>query len=136
MVLTALIEMPKDTRYKYEVSKETGNLKLDRVLSVKCPANYGYIPGTLEPDGDALDVFVISEHPIPSMTEVTVVVVAVILCEDQGLPDHKVVAQVEGDPYAVTNEHMMGILQYLKTYKEGFVVKSTITPEEYWSSNE
>ncbi|MBA2714815.1 MAG: inorganic diphosphatase, partial [Rubrobacteraceae bacterium] len=57
---TALIEIPKGSRVKYELDKETGLLKVDRILysSVIYPANYGFIPRTLGDDDDPLDLLV------------------------------------------------------------------------------
>ena len=57
----AFIEIPKGCKAKYELDKETGLLKLDRVLytSTVYPANYGFIPRTFADDGDPLDVLVL-----------------------------------------------------------------------------
>src|SRR6478735_6587547 len=65
----ALIEIPKGSRIKYEIDKETGLLKVDRVLysAVFYPANYGFIPQTYCDDGDALDVLVIGNEPVVPM---------------------------------------------------------------------
>ena len=62
----ALIEIPKGCKAKYELDKETGLLKLDRVLytSTVYPANYGFIPRTLAEDGDPLDVLVLFAEAI------------------------------------------------------------------------
>ena len=61
--VNAIIEIPKGSRAKYELDKETGLLKLDRVLysSVYYPANYGFIPRTYCDDGDPLDILVLSQ---------------------------------------------------------------------------
>ena len=66
----ALIEIPKGCKAKYELDKETGLLKLDRVLytSTVYPANYGFIPRTLAEDGDPLDVLVLCNEIIYPMT--------------------------------------------------------------------
>lgn len=57
----AVIEIPKDGKSKYELDKETGMLRLDRVLytSTHYPANYGFIPRTYAEDNDPLDVLVL-----------------------------------------------------------------------------
>jgi inorganic pyrophosphatase len=57
----AYIEIPKGSKSKYELDKETGLLKLDRILytSTRYPANYGFIPRTLAQDQDPLDVLVL-----------------------------------------------------------------------------
>ena len=57
----AYIEIPKGCKSKYELDKETGLLKLDRILhtSTRYPANYGFIPRTFAHDLDPLDVLVL-----------------------------------------------------------------------------
>ena len=59
----AVIEIPQGCRVKYELDKDTGLLRVDRVLysSVFYPTNYGFIPQTLAADGDALDVLVLMQ---------------------------------------------------------------------------
>ena len=63
----AFIEIPKGSKNKYELDKESGVLVLDRVLStsMQYPANYGFIPKTLADDKDALDVLVLCQETIP-----------------------------------------------------------------------
>ena len=58
---TAVIEISKGGKNKYELDKETGLLRLDRVLytSTHYPANYGFIPRTYSEDNDPLDVLVL-----------------------------------------------------------------------------
>lgn len=58
---TAVIEISKGSKSKYEMDKETGMLRLDRVLytSTHYPANYGFIPLTYGFDNDPLDVLVL-----------------------------------------------------------------------------
>lgn len=69
----ALIEIPKGSKAKYELDKETGLIRLDRILytSTVYPANYGFIPRTLADDGDPLDVLVLCNEIIYPMTLVT-----------------------------------------------------------------
>ena len=58
---TAVIEIPKGSKVKYELDKATGMLRMDRILytSTHYPANYGFIPRTHADDGDPLDVLVL-----------------------------------------------------------------------------
>ena len=67
---TALIEIPKGSKVKYELDKETGLLKVDRILysSVIYPANYGFIPRTLGDDEDPLDVLVLMQEPVQPLS--------------------------------------------------------------------
>ena len=64
----SVIEMPKGSKNKYELDKETGLLRLDRVLysAVYYPADYGFIPRTYCDDGDPLDVLVLGQEPVVS----------------------------------------------------------------------
>ena len=96
----ALIEIPKGSKAKYELDKETGLLKLDRILftSTVYPANYGFIPRTLADDGDPLDVLVLGADPIYPMTLVTCFPIGVIKMVDDGQADEKIIAISEGDP--------------------------------------
>ena len=94
------IEIPKGCKAKYELDKETGLLKLDRVLftSTVYPANYGFIPRTLAEDGDPLDVLVIGGGEIYPMTLVTCFPIGVIKMIDGGELDEKIIAIPFGDP--------------------------------------
>ena len=96
----ALIEIPKGCKAKYELDKETGLLKLDRVLytSTVYPANYGFIPRTLAEDGDPLDVLVLCAEAIYPMTLVNCYPIGVIKMIDGGSLDEKVIAIPLGDP--------------------------------------
>ena len=66
----AVVEIQKNGRNKYELDKETGMLKLDRVLytATHYPANYGFIPRTFAGDNDPLDVLVLCQEEIVPMT--------------------------------------------------------------------
>ena len=85
----ALIEIPKGSKNKYELDKETGLLKLDRVLytSTHYPASYGFIPRTYADDGDPLDVLVLCSEDIYPMTLVHVKPIGVIKMTDNGAAD-------------------------------------------------
>ena len=63
----ACIEIEKGSKVKYELDKETGMLKLDRILytSTHYPASYGFIPRTYADDLDPLDVLVLCSEPAP-----------------------------------------------------------------------
>ena len=97
--VNALIEIPQGSRSKYEVDKESGLLKLDRVIysSFHYPINYGFIPQTLGQDGDPLDVLVFCSQPIQPLCLVEANVVGNMQMVDQGLADEKILAVVEQD---------------------------------------
>lgn len=96
----ALIEIPKGCKAKYELDKDTGLLKLDRVLytSTVYPANYGFIPRTLAEDGDPLDVLVLSGEIIYPMSLVHCYPIGVIKMIDSGELDEKIIAIPFKDP--------------------------------------
>ena len=79
-----IIEVPKNSMLKYELDKETGLMKLDRVLysSVHYPGDYGFIPQTLWDDNDPMDVLVLSNFPVYPNTIVTVRPIGVLYMVD------------------------------------------------------
>ena len=96
----AVIEISKGGKNKYEMDKETGLLKLDRVLftSTHYPANYGFIPRTYAKDGDPLDVLVLCSETIIPMTLVECKPIGVLKMIDDNKDDEKIIAVPVGDP--------------------------------------
>jgi inorganic pyrophosphatase len=99
-VVDAFIEIPKGGRVKYEVDKTTGLLRASRVLygALHYPANYGFIPRTIDDDGDALDILVLAQEEIQPGSVVSARIVGVMPMVDQGETDDKVIAVMVGDP--------------------------------------
>src|SRR6266545_2909801 len=97
----AIIEIPKGSTNKYELDKETGLLRLDRVLysAVYYPADYGFIPRTYCDDGDPLDVLVLGQEPVHPLTMMFVRPIGVMHMRDQGKADDKVLAVSANDPF-------------------------------------
>jgi len=97
---TAVIEIPMGSSVKYELDKETGLLRLDRILysAVFYPANYGFIPQTLAEDGDPLDVLVLCQEPVAPLTLVNSRAIGLMTMMDSGKRDHKVLAVAVDDP--------------------------------------
>lgn len=95
-----VIEIPKGSKNKYELDKETGLLRLDRVLhsAVYYPADYGFIPRTYCDDGDPLDALVLSQEPVYPLTIVEARAVGVMRMRDEKGIDDKIVAVSIGDP--------------------------------------
>ncbi|HEY4311389.1 MAG TPA: inorganic diphosphatase [Pirellulales bacterium] len=95
-----MIEIPKGSSVKYELDKETGLLKLDRVLysAVYYPANYGFIPQTLAEDDDPLDVLVLCQEPVAPLTLVRSRPIGLMTMIDTGKRDHKILAVALDDP--------------------------------------
>jgi inorganic pyrophosphatase len=133
MVLNAIIEMPKGTDVKYEFDKNSGLLKVDRLLKIPIPYNYGYIPGTISPDGDDLDVFVLSLSSIYPLSLVSVEPKFVVKGIDNGVSDDKLICTIVGDSSFDGMELNCCdvIKRYLAEYKEGFEIQDIIPAEGY-----
>ena len=97
---SAVIEISKGSNCKYELDKETGMLRLDRVLytATHYPANYGFIPRTYADDGDPLDVLVLCSEQIIPMTLVRVYPIGAMRMIDGGKLDDKIIAVPFSDP--------------------------------------
>ncbi|WP_211092508.1 MULTISPECIES: inorganic diphosphatase [Chitinophaga] len=98
-IVNAIIEIPKGCRAKYELDKESGLLKLDRVLysSVYYPANYGFIPQSYCDDHDPLDILVLSQVECVPMCIIEAKVIGVMQMIDGGEADDKIIAVAAND---------------------------------------
>lgn len=96
----SVIEIPKECKIKYEMDKETGLLRMDRLLhtSTHYPANYGFIPRTYADDNDPLDVLVLSTAPVYPMTLIRCYPIGAIKMTDNNENDEKIIAIPFGDP--------------------------------------
>ena len=99
-VFSSVIEIPRGSNVKYELDKETGLLKLDRVLysAVHYPASYGFIPQTLAEDDDPLDVLVLCQESVYPLTLVQSRAIGLMTMVDSGKKDHKILAVAVNDP--------------------------------------
>ena len=97
--VNGIIEIPKNTRAKYELDKDSGMLILDRVIysSMYYPANYGFIPKTYCDDGDPLDILVLTQIVIDPLCIVPAKVIGAMQMLDQGEKDDKIIAVATGD---------------------------------------
>ena len=97
---SAVIEISKGGKNKYELDKETGLLRLDRVLytSTHYPANYGLIPRTYADDHDPLDVLVLCQEEIVPLTLVECKPIGVLFMSDGKSNDEKIIAVPLKDP--------------------------------------
>jgi inorganic pyrophosphatase len=97
--VNGIIEIPKGSRAKYELDKETGMITLDRVLysSIYYPANYGFIPKSYCDDGDPLDILVLSQIDLVPMTLVEATVIGAMRMLDGGEADDKIIAVATND---------------------------------------
>lgn len=122
-----LIEIPCRSRVKYELDKETGLIRVDRILhsAVYYPANYGLIPGTYCEDGDPLDVFVLGEESLDSGVIARVRPIGILRMVDGGENDDKILAVLAKDPLYNVYRHvedapphlLKKIQRFLEDYK-------------------
>jgi len=127
-IVNAIIEIPKGSKAKYEIDKDSGLLKLDRVLfsSVMYPANYGFIPKTYCDDKDPLDILVLCSIDVFPMSIIEAKVIGVMHMVDNGEQDDKIIAVAKNDmsvnyindlnelpPHAMTE-----IVRFFKDYKK------------------
>lgn len=122
----AVIEIPKGSKVKYELEKETGLLKVDRILysSVSYPANYGFIPRTLGDDKDPLDVLVLMQETVVPLSILRVRPIGVMMMIDQGEGDEKIICVHLDDPEYNGYEHIKELpkhrLDELRTFFEDY----------------
>lgn len=134
MKLKALIEIPENSKEKIEI--KNGIPVVDRLLTIPVPANYGYVPDTLAEDGDALDIFVISQNKLKTAQSVEVTVVGMFKCLDQGVQDNKLIAILDGNKFddVTIFKNVVQVGDYLINYKPGFIVEGytdlTINPDD------
>ena len=93
-LVNGIIEIPKGSRAKYEIDKESGLIKLDRVIyaSMYYPLNYGFIPQTLGEDMDPLDIVVLTQVEVVPRCLIPCKVIGVMQMIDRGEADDKIIA--------------------------------------------
>lgn len=98
--VNAMIEIPQGSRTKYEIDKNTGLLRMDRVIysSFHYPVNYGFIPQTLGHDNDPLDILVLCSQAIQPLCLVEATVIGNMQMIDSGEMDDKIIAVATKDP--------------------------------------
>ena len=100
LTVDAVVEIPRGSRNKYEYDERRGRIRLDRVLysSVHYPTDYGFIPDTLAPDGDHLDILVLTQEPtFPGCLIEARPIGGLDMADEKGA-DFKVLAVPVGDP--------------------------------------
>ena len=97
----SVIEIPRGSKNKYELDKESGLLRLDRILytSTHYPANYGFIPRTLSEDGDPLDVLVLCQESLEPLSILECYPIGMIIMIDENEEDEKIIAIPINDPF-------------------------------------
>lgn len=121
-----IIEISAGSKLKYELDKETGLLRLDRVLysAVHYPCNYGFIPRTHADDGDPLDVLVLMQFPVNPLTIVRARAIGGLRMRDDKGEDDKIIAVAIDDPavshYQATTELPPHLLKELRRFFEDY----------------
>ena len=94
------IEIPKGSKYKYELHKPTGLVMVDRVLhsAVHYPANYGFIPRTYCDDNDPLDILILGQESVYPGTLMQAKPIGVMTMIDNKERDDKIIAVHADDP--------------------------------------
>ncbi|HKX27634.1 MAG TPA: inorganic diphosphatase [Blastocatellia bacterium] len=99
-IFNCIIEIPIGSKVKYELDKQTGLLRVDRVLfsAVHYPANYGFLPRTYCDDGDPLDVLVLGQVSVTPLCIMRAKAIGVMQMIDQNEEDDKIIAVHADDP--------------------------------------
>lgn len=128
LIVEALIEIPAGSQNKYEFDKEKGMLRLDRVLysPVHYPTDYGYVPETLEEDGDPIDILVMITNPTVPGCIIDARVVGVLSMQDDKGVDNKLLGVPVSDPRFVhvhdladVPPHVLREIEhFFRTYKD------------------
>jgi len=144
-IIEAIIEIPMQTKNKYEIDKLKNRIKLNRVLysPMTYPAEYGYIEETLALDGDPLDILVLATTKTFPGCIIDARVVGYLDMIDNGEKDEKVIAVVNDDP-RLTHINSIGDIQshtlreikhFFKTYKD-LQFDGSVQVGEYHSKDE
>ena len=125
----ACIEIPKGSKNKYELDKETGALRLDRILftSTHYPQNYGFIPLTYAGDNDPLDVLILCSESITPLALVECYPIGVVKMIDNGEYDEKIIAICTHDPFYNMYKDIKDLPQHIsEEIKHFFAVYKTL----------
>ncbi|HTJ48761.1 MAG TPA: inorganic diphosphatase [Cyclobacteriaceae bacterium] len=120
--INGIIEIPKGSRAKYEIDKESGLIKLDRVIyaSMYYPLNYGFIPQTLGEDHDPLDVVVLTQVSVVPRCLIPSKVIGVMRMIDLGEADDKIIAVAQQDASVSHINDVSELPEYFKVELKHF----------------
>ena len=99
-IIRAVVEVPKNSKIKYELDKPSGLIRVDRILfsSVHYPANYAFIPKTYCDDDDPLDILVLGQEPVVPLSVLKARPIGLLKMRDQGQTDDKIISVHINDP--------------------------------------
>ena len=119
------IEIEKNSNEKYEFNHETNKLELDRILNYPFiyPYAYGFALNTKASDGDELDILIISENIIIKDKSYEVFIVGVLIMEDEGGLDEKILCVLEEDyeNFVLDSEITNKIDYFFRNYKNNTI---------------
>jgi inorganic pyrophosphatase len=121
-LVNAIIEIPKGSRAKYEIDKDSGLIKLDRVIyaSMYFPLNYGFIPQTLGEDLDPLDIVVLTQVTVVPLCLIPSKVIGVMRMIDRGQADDKIIAVATQDASVSHINRVEELPEYFKVELKHF----------------
>jgi inorganic pyrophosphatase len=134
----AVVEIPKGSKKKYELDKETGLIILDRILytSTHYPENYGFIPRTFAEDNDPLDVLILCDETFDPLTLVRCKPIGLVKMIDENEVDEKIIAVSINDPsknlysdIAELPEHIFSEIKHFFTVYKQLEGKKTVVTE-------
>lgn len=127
LALDIVIEIPKNSKVKYEYNRKTGKISVDRILygPSAYPQNYGYIPEALDWDGDELDVLVIADQEFMPGVVVPTRILGAMEMIDGGETDTKLIGVIDCDPRfkdydslkSLPEHLLLEIKDFFETYK-------------------
>ena len=119
--LNVVIEIPRGSRNKYELDKDSGLFRFDRLLysAVHYPGDYGFIPRTLAGDDDPLDVLVMTTVPTFTGCLVEARPLGVFVMEDKGT-DEKILAVPLRDPLYTEYQELADVAPHFLREVEHF----------------